>query len=65
MYDGWRSVGWPSFVYFISLMVFGQFIVMNIFLVSQEALLLTPAARDVGRPASFQAKEATFKHYLH
>lgn len=30
--NGWRSVGWPSTLYFISLVVFGNFIILNLFL---------------------------------
>jgi hypothetical protein len=33
MYDGYRATGVSSFFYFISLIVCGQFIIMNIFLV--------------------------------
>ncbi|TMW68721.1 hypothetical protein Poli38472_006189 [Pythium oligandrum] len=32
MYDGWRSAGWSAVLYFISLIVFGNFIVLNLFL---------------------------------
>lgn len=31
-YDGWRSTGWTSVLYFISLIVFGDFIMLNLFL---------------------------------
>lgn len=31
-YDGWRSTGWTSVLYFISLVVFGDFIMLNLFL---------------------------------
>lgn len=36
MYDGYRATGATSFFYFLSLMIFGQFIVMNIFLVREK-----------------------------
>lgn len=36
MINGWRSTGWPAIIYFVSLMVLGNFIVLNLFL----ALLL-------------------------
>jgi len=32
MYDAWRGTGWGAVVYFISLVIFGAFIVMNLFL---------------------------------
>lgn len=32
MYDGWKARGWVAVVYFISLVVVGTFIVMNLFL---------------------------------
>lgn len=32
MLDGWRSSGWSAVLYFISLVVFGNFIVLNLFL---------------------------------
>jgi len=32
MFDGWRARGWISVVYFMSLVVFGSFLVMNLFL---------------------------------
>ena len=32
MYDCWRGTNWAATVYFISLVVFGNFIVMNLFL---------------------------------
>jgi hypothetical protein len=32
MYDGWRATGWAAVVYFVSLIVFGAFIVLNLFL---------------------------------
>lgn len=30
--DGWRSIGWPSTLYFLSLVIFGNFIILNLFL---------------------------------
>ncbi|TMW68744.1 hypothetical protein Poli38472_006212 [Pythium oligandrum] len=32
LFDGWRSVGWPSAIYFISLVIMGNFILLNLFL---------------------------------
>lgn len=32
MYDGWKSTTWLSTIYFLSLVIFGGFIVMNLFL---------------------------------
>ncbi|GMF20747.1 unnamed protein product [Phytophthora lilii] len=32
LFDGWRTTGLPAVIYFISLVVFGNFIVLNLFL---------------------------------
>ena len=32
MYDGWRATSWTAVIYFLSLVMFGCFIVMNLFL---------------------------------
>lgn len=32
MYDGWRSSGWTAALYFVSLVILGNFIVLNLFL---------------------------------
>ncbi|DBA00730.1 TPA: hypothetical protein N0F65_001201 [Lagenidium giganteum] len=32
LYDGWRSTGWSAVLYFVSLVVMGNFILLNLFL---------------------------------
>lgn len=32
MYDGWQACGWPAVLYFVSLVVLGNFVVLNLFL---------------------------------
>jgi len=44
MYDGWRATSWVSVIYFLSLVIIGVFIVMNLFL----AILLKNFEDDSG-----------------
>jgi hypothetical protein len=55
MYDGWRATGWASVIYFLSLVVFGAFIVLNLFL----AILLGnfEGSADPGPPPGAEGAE--------
>jgi voltage-dependent calcium channel L type alpha-1D len=57
LFDGWRTIGLPAVLYFVSLVVFGNFIVLNLFL----AILLShfEDAEEASQEANnTEAKEA-------
>jgi hypothetical protein len=53
MYDSWRAIGWGAVIYFLLLVIIGNFIVMNLFMAillqrfeGNEELAAKPKSRD-------------------